>query len=67
MQSGKLYNRSAKICAQYIMDSDCEYNSYLDWIEEGHDPREHIYYASAIVLDCEREFEEDIKEYNEKL
>jgi hypothetical protein len=65
MKSGKLYNRSARECAQYIMDSDCEHDSYCDWVEEGHDPREHILYASAVVLDCERELE-DIKEYNEQ-
>jgi len=38
-------------CAQYIADSDCEKISFCEWMEEGNDPKKHIYYHAAIILD----------------
>jgi hypothetical protein len=50
-------------CAQYIFDSDCEQQSYQAYIEEGNDPREHILYHAAVVLDETKDFDTDIQEY----
>lgn len=50
-------------CARYIFDSDCEQISYQEYIQDGHDPREHILYCAAVVLGETEDFETDIKEY----
>ena len=55
---------SAAQCAQYIMDCDSEHDDYWDWtVNQGEDPREHILYHAAVVLGCDDEFADDIKEY----
>jgi hypothetical protein len=63
MESGKQFKKSAKECAQYIVDSDCEHDSYCDWVDCGEDPREHILYHAGVVLDCEYEFKGDVLKY----
>jgi hypothetical protein len=51
-------------CARYIFDGDCEQVSYQEHVQEGNDPRDHIFYLAAIVLGEElEEFQNDIQEY----
>ena len=50
-------------CANYVFDSDCEQTSYQQFIEDGNDPRDHILYHAAIVLNKASEFQTDIDEY----
>ena len=53
----------AKVIAQYILDSDAERDNYEEYIAEGQDPRDHVYYSAAVVLGCTDEFDEDIEKY----
>ena len=56
--------RDASIeCARYIMDSDCEQISYQENIKSGGDPRDHILYLAAMVLDQTEDFQSDIDKY----
>jgi hypothetical protein len=57
------YETAAMECARYIFDSDCEQTSYQNYIEEGNDPRDHILYCAAVVLDETEDFQIDINEY----
>lgn len=50
-------------CARYIFDSQTEQESYLEYIQDGNDPREHILYLAAMVLDETDDFQPDIDEY----
>lgn len=56
-------NDHEKIIAQYILDSDCERDSYQEHIEGGNDPREHVYYSAGVVMELDYEFSEDIDNY----
>jgi hypothetical protein len=58
------YTDAAVECARYIFDSDCEQISYQEFIQDGNDPRDHILYHAAVVLDETEDFEIDINEYN---
>lgn len=62
-QRMKMMNDHAIIIAQYILDSDCERDSYQEYIEEGNDPREHVYYSASVVMGCASEFDQDIEDY----
>lgn len=53
-------------CAIYIMDSDCEQVSYRKYVQDGNDPRDHIFYLAAIVLDKTDDFQSDINTYLNK-
>jgi hypothetical protein len=56
--------RDASIeCARYIFDSDCEQTSYQEYVQDGNDPRDHILYLAAVVLDETEDFQPDIDEY----
>lgn len=56
--------RDASIeCARYIFDSDCEQVSYQEYVQDGNDPRDHILYFAAMVLDETDDFQPDIDEY----
>lgn len=58
------YEDAAKECARYIFDTQCEQESYQEFIQDGNDPRDHIMYCAALVLgESSEEFENDIKEY----
>ena len=57
------YESASKECASYIFDSDCEQQSYEEYIIDGNDPRDHILYHAALVLGREKDFEIDINEY----
>lgn len=57
---------SAEECATYIMDSDCEHVSYDEYVKEGNDPRDHILYHAAVVLNQTEDFEEDINNYSSR-
>jgi hypothetical protein len=58
---------AAKECAAYIYDSSTEQLSYQTYIEEGNDPRDHILYYAARVLDKDSEFDVDIEEYEKEI
>lgn len=57
------YKNAAEECARYIFDSDCEQESYQEYINDGNDPRDHILYHAAIILGQVAEFQSDIDEY----
>ena len=57
------FNSAARECARYIFDSDCEQISYQEYIQDGNDPRDHILYLAAVVLDETEDFQIDINEY----
>ena len=57
------YKLAAEECARYIFDSDCEQVSYQAYIEEGNDPRNHILYCAAVILDETKDFQNDIREF----
>lgn len=61
----KKFLESARECASYIFDSEKEQKSYQEFIQEGHDPREHILYHASLVLGKEDEFNIDIIEYQQ--
>lgn len=52
-------------CARYIFDSQTEQESYLEYIRDGNDPRDHILYCEAMVLGETEDFQPDIDEYLE--
>lgn len=54
---------SAENCAEYIMDAECEHESYEEYVKEGNDPRDHILYHAAFVLNQTDVFQEDINNY----
>lgn len=54
-------------CARYIMDSDCEQVSYKEYVQDGNDPRDHILYLAAMVLDETDDFQSEIDEYLKEL
>ena len=57
------FDGAAIECARYIMDSDCEQVSYQEYVQDGNDPRDHILYLAAMVLDETDDFQSDIDEY----
>jgi hypothetical protein len=57
------FKQASKECARYIFDSDCEQISYQEFIRDGSDPRDHILYHAAIVLDETEDFQNDIEQY----
>lgn len=57
------YKIAAEECARYIFDSDSEQISYQEYIQDGNDPRDHILYHAAVVLNETEDFQIDIEEY----
>jgi hypothetical protein len=57
------YTDAAMECARYIFDSQCEQDSYQEYINDGNDPRDHIMYHAAVVLGETEDFQIDIDEY----
>ena len=57
------YKSAAMECARYIFDSDCEQVSYQEFIQDRNDPRDHILYHAAFVLQETEDFQVDIDEY----
>jgi len=62
-QTQLTYVDAAMECARYIFDSDCEQVSYQEYVQDGNDPRDHILYLAAMVLDETDDFQSDIDEY----
>lgn len=50
-------------CARYIFDSEWIQTSYQEYVQDGDDPRDHILYLAAMVLDETEDFQPDIDEY----
>jgi hypothetical protein len=61
------FEQASKECARYIFDSDCEQLSYQEFIQDGNDPRDHILYSAALVLDELEDFQINIEEYLQQL
>lgn len=59
----KNFIKSAEECAKYIMDSDCEQQSYQEYLQSGENPRDHILFHAGVVLGLEKEFQTDIDKY----
>ena len=59
------YETASMECARYIFDSDAEQISYQEYIQDDNDPREHILYHAAVVLDETEDFTKDIEQYLE--
>ena len=57
------YTDAAMECARYIFDSQCEQDSYQEYIIDGNDPRDHIMYCADVVLGETEDFQVDIDEY----
>jgi hypothetical protein len=57
------YPTAAMECARYIFDSDVEQISYQEYVRDGNDPREHILYHAAVVLNETDDFQPDIDDY----
>lgn len=62
-QTELTYTDAAMECARYVFDSQCEQESYQEYIVDGNDPREHILYCAAVVLGETEDFQIDIDEY----
>lgn len=62
------FEQASKECASYIFESENEQLSYQEYIQDGNDPRDHILYSAALILnqiegfDLEN-FVIDIQEY----
>jgi hypothetical protein len=50
-------------CARYILDSELEQIDYRDFVEEGNDPRDHIFYSAAVILEIVDQLQDDIDKY----
>lgn len=61
------YKIAAEECARYIFDSNDEQISYQEYIQDGNDPRDHILYHAAIVLNETEDFQNDINQYLREL
>jgi hypothetical protein len=59
------YLASSKRCAEYIYNSDDNLESYRNWIIDGQNPKEHIFYDAARVLNKDNELDIDIQEYEQ--
>jgi hypothetical protein len=57
------YPSAALECARYIFDSQSEQESYQEFIQDGNDPRDHILYYAAVVLNETDDFQPDIDDY----
>jgi hypothetical protein len=57
---------SAKRLAEYVYNNDDNIESYRNWVSDGQNPREHIFYHAARVLDKDSELDVDIQEYEDK-
>lgn len=57
------YHLAAEECARYIIDSQTEQESYMEFIKDGNDPRDHILYHASVVLGDTTDFNSDIEKY----
>lgn len=57
------YKIAAEECAIYVFESESEQISYEEYIQSGGDPRDHIIYHAAVILDKADNFQDDIDEY----
>lgn len=57
------YHLAAEECARYIIDSQTEQESYMEFLQDGNDPRDHILYHAAFILGKTKDFDHDIENY----
>lgn len=67
MNLSKEFLEAAEKCASYIFHSESERKSYQEHIEEGNNPRDHIFYQASRVLNVDEEFDVDIQEYESRI
>lgn len=46
----------------YIIDSDNEYEDFVEFVESGGKPEDHIYYSACVVDDTVEELIEQFKQ-----
>ena len=56
---------SANKCAEFIFNDPSQRESYETHVGLKRNPRDHIYFDAARVLDRDDEFDVDIQEYQE--
>lgn len=61
----KDFTISANKCARFIFDDPNQRESYDTHIHLGRNPREHIYFDAARVLNKDDELDVDIQYYHE--
>lgn len=57
------YKIAAEECAYFVFESEWVQDGYQRHIEDGEDPRDHILYSAAVILDKADNFQDDIDEY----
>lgn len=57
------YKVASEECAYFVFDSEWVQDGYQRHIKNGEDPREHIFYNAAVILDKTENFQNDIEEY----
>ena len=53
--------------ANYIVNDEVEIRSYRDWMEEGKDPRNHVYYHALIASGAGDEADMDLDKWKEEV
>lgn len=66
------FEQAAKECASYIFESESEQLSYQEYIQDNNDPRDHILYNAALILNQMEDFDManfqiDVQEYLDSL
>lgn len=53
----------AKDLAQYILEDGREKDFYEEFVKDGHDPRDHVYYKALVVIGAEDEVFDDVESW----
>jgi len=61
------YESAAIECAYFVYESEWVQKGYDDHIENYNDPRDHIIYSAAVILNKTENFQDDINEYERSL
>lgn len=61
------YESAAIECAYFVFESEWVQDGYTVHIEDGNDPRDHILYSAAVILNKTENFQDDINEYERSL
>jgi hypothetical protein len=58
----------SQACAQHIYDNEINHIDYADHCDEGKDPRQHVLWSAAHVLNITEEegFQAEYQEWDEK-
>lgn len=61
------YQNAAQECAYFVFESEWVQHGYDDHISSGENPKDHILYSAAVILDKTENFQDDINEYERSL